>query len=199
MIIGILGKARAGKDTFGLMLAEELFKLTRQRYVLMAYAHELKIRVQKDFDLSYEQLWGNDKEKQDLRYAKRLEGFFSNPTDYWTPREILQSYGEFYRSINYNFWVRHLFEIIDDREYKRVIITDVRHINEADSIINKKGVLIKIVRDTGNNIHGQDHISEVALDDYDIKLVIENNGTLKDLKFAAKEVAKKLIEEKNNG
>jgi hypothetical protein len=196
MIIGIIGKARAGKDTFGLMLAEELFKLTRQRYVLMAYAHELKIRVQKDFDLSYDQLWGDDKEKQDLRYAKSLKGFSSNPTDYWCPREILQSYGEFYRSINYNFWADHLFEIIDDKEYKRVIITDVRHINEADPVIDRKGILIKIIRGIDNDIHGQEHISEVALDDYNIELVIENNGTLKDLKSAAKEVAKKLIEEK---
>ena len=196
MIIGIIGKARAGKDTFGLMLAEELFKLTRQRYVLMAYAHELKLRVQKDFDLSYEQLWGDDKEKQDLRYAKRLKGFSSDPTDYWSPREILQSYGNFYTTINYNFWVDHLFEIIDDREYKRVIITDVRHINEVDPIIDRKGTLIKVVRDADNNIHGQGHISEVALDNYDVELVIENNGTLKDLKSAAKEVAKKLIKEK---
>ena len=196
MIIGVIGKARAGKDTFGLMLAEELFKLTRQRYVLMAYAHELKLRVQKDFDLSYEQLWGEEKEKQDLRYAKRLKGFSSNPTDYWTPREILQSYGEFYRSINYNFWVDHLFEIIDDREYKRVIITDVRYMNEVDPIIDMKGIIIKVIRGIDNNIHGQEHISEIALDDYDnIRHVIENNGTLKDLKSAAKKVAKKLIEE----
>jgi hypothetical protein len=162
----------------------------------MAYAHELKLRVQKDFDLSYEQLWGDDKEKQDLRYAKSLKGFSSNPTDYWAPREILQSYGEFYRSIDYNFWVRSLFEIIDDREYKRVIVTDVRYINEADPIMDRKGILIKVIRDTNNNIHGQEHISEVALDGYDnIRHVIENNGTLKDLKSAAKEVAKKLIKE----
>ena len=52
MLIGIIGKARVGKDTFANVLAEELFRLTRQKYVLMAYAHELKMRVQRDFDLS---------------------------------------------------------------------------------------------------------------------------------------------------
>ena len=200
MLIGIVGKARVGKDTFANVLAEELFKLTRQRYVLMAYAHELKMRVQKDFDLSYDQLWGDDKEKQDLRYAKQLGGFSSNPVDYWSAREILQSYGEFYRSIDYDFWVNNLFEVIDDREYKKVIITDVRHTNEAIPIIDKGGVLIKIIRDTDKvtPTHGQDHISETAMDDFtNIDIVIENNKTLEEFKSSVKEVAKLLVDRKN--
>lgn len=196
MLIGIVGKARVGKDTFATVLAEELFKLTRQRYVLMAYAHELKMRVQKDFDLSYDQLWGDDKEKQDLRYAKQLGGFSSNPVDYWSAREILQSYGEFYRSIDYDFWVNNLFEVIDDREYKKVIITDVRHTNEAIPIIDKGGVLIKIIRDADKvaPTHGQDHVSETAMDDFtNIDIVIENNKTLEEFKSSVKEVANLLV------
>jgi hypothetical protein len=199
MLIGFLGKARSGKDTFAEMLAKELFGLTRQRYVLMAFAHELKVKVQKDFDMSYEQLWGDGKEKQHLRYARYSKGFSSNPTDYWTPREILQSYGEFYRSIDYNFWVNYLFELIEDKEYKNIIITDVRYINEADIIMDKGGSLIKMVRDIDNNVHGQAHISEVELDNYNTGLIVKNNETLKDLKLAAKNVAKKLIKESDNG
>lgn len=201
MLIGIVGKARVGKDTFAIVLAEELFKLTKQRYVLMAYAHELKIRVQKDFDLSHEQLWGADKEKQDLRYAKQLGGFFSsNPVDYWSAREILQSYGEFYRSIDYDFWVNNLFEVIEDREYKKVIITDVRHTNETIPIIDRGGVLIKIVRDADKvaPTHGQDHISETAMDTFtNIDIVIENNSTIEEFKYSIKEVAKLLVGRKN--
>jgi len=200
MLIGVVGKARVGKDTFATELAGELFRLTKQRYVLMAYAHELKIRVQKEFDLSYEQLWGDEKEKQDLRYTKQLQGVSSNPADYWSPREILQSYGEFYRSIEYNFWANRLFEIIDDREYKRVIITDVRHVNEAFPIIDRGGFLIKIVRDTNKVVstHGQDHISETSMDTFtNIDIVIENNSTIEEFKSSVKEVAKLLISRKN--
>jgi adenosyl cobinamide kinase/adenosyl cobinamide phosphate guanylyltransferase len=51
MLIGIKGKARSGKDTFAELLANALFDEGRQRFVLMAYAHELKLRVQRDFDL----------------------------------------------------------------------------------------------------------------------------------------------------
>lgn len=197
MLIGIMGKAGSGKDTFALILAEKLFEITRKKHVLMSFAHELKLRIQKDFDMSYEQLWnGNEKEKSDLRYAKCLNGLSSNPKDYWTPREILQNYGEFYRSIDSNFWIKHLFEIIDDREYKHVIVTDVRYINEAESVINRNGVLIKIVRniETANDVHGQDHISEIGLESYNnIDFTVENNGTLKEIKEVAVNIAKELV------
>ena len=199
MLVGIVGKARAGKDTFALMLAESLFRSTSKKYVLMAFAHELKLRVQSDFDLSYEQLWGDEKEKNDLRYAKRLEGFSSNPADYWCSREILQSYGEFYRTIDYDFWVKKLFEVIDDREYKDVIITDVRYINEADYIVKRGGILIKVVRDSNNvSVRGQNHISETALDNYnDIEFTIENDGDLNKLKEKSDKTVKTLIDRQN--
>ena len=143
--------------------------------------------------------WGDEKEKQDLRYAKQLGGLSSNPVDYWSTREILQSYGEFYRSIDSDFWVNSLFEVIDDREYKKVIITDVRHINEATPIIDKGGVLIKIIRDSGGvtPTHGQDHISETAMDTFtNIDIIIENNKTLEEFKSSVKEVAKLLVDRK---
>ena len=60
MIIGIAGKARSGKDTFALMLVEELNKRYYPPFVMMAFANELKTRCQEAFDLSYEQLWGDD-------------------------------------------------------------------------------------------------------------------------------------------
>lgn len=205
MLIGIMGKARSGKDTFAFMLAEELFKLTKQRYVLIAFAHALKLRVQKEFDLSYEQLWGEEKEVEDTRYNKQFkycdkiklnENGSSNT--FWSPREILQSYGEFYRSIDYNFWIDRLFEVVENRQYENIIVTDVRYANEMDSIIKRKGVLIKIVRDIGKkSIHGQDHISETGLDDYNnVEAIIENNGTMEEFKVAANDVAKILVKKK---
>ena len=70
LILGMMGKARSGKDSAANMLGEELFNTTRKKFIMMAYAHELKLRVQKDFDLSYEQLWGDEKEIEDKRYPK---------------------------------------------------------------------------------------------------------------------------------
>lgn len=187
MIIGVGFRARTGKDTFAEMLAEELYNITKYKFILMAYAHELKLRVQQDFDMSYEQLWGNEKEVPDERYLKNE---FNGSSIHWTPREIMQAYGQFYRTINYNFWVEHLFNVIEEKEYKNVIITDVRHPNEADAIANRDGFIIKVNRVGTQEIHGANHISETAMDNYDrIDFDIENNGTLDDLRNSAKNVA----------
>lgn len=199
MLIGITGKARSGKDTFAELLANSLFEKGGQRFILMAYAHELKLRVQKDFDLSYEQLWGDEKEVMDKRYRKfprYLGGVRSDrselPNPYWTPREILQEYGQFFRTINHNFWVEELFRVIEDKEYKNVIVTDVRHPNEADPIKERGGYIIKVTRDTKDPIHGANHISETAMDDYSSDIHIINNGGLDELKQIASDTVKEL-------
>lgn len=192
-IVGLVGRARVGKDTFAEMLADELFEIIKSRFVLMAYSQELKTRVQKDFDLRYEQLWGNEKEVLDERYVKQET--ISGP-EYWTGREILQAYGQFFRTIDSNFWVNNLFSVIDLKGYKNIIITDVRHINEATAIKNAGGFLIKIIsnREGMPEIHGSQHISETAMDDYtDIDLTVTNNQGLEELRSVAKSAAELII------
>jgi hypothetical protein len=203
------GKARSGKDTFALMLAEELNKTQYPPLVMMAYAHELKLRCQKDFDLSYEQLWGEDKEVYDQRYPKMrgpLPYCLGNRDDgkglevlderkHWTAREILQEYGQFFREIDNDFWVKHLFKIIDDKEYINVIITDGRHKNEIDVVCDRPGGYhIRVERGDKDTVHNQQHISETALDEgYRVDFNVVNNMGLEELKQAAKDVAKFLI------
>lgn len=194
LIIALTGRARNGKDSVAEMLAEELFDITRKKFVLMAYAHELKLRIQKDFDLSYDQLWGDGKELPDSRYVKEEEG------KYWVPREILQTYGQLFRTIDSNFWIKQLFKTIEDKEYQNVIITDVRHPNEADPVVARGGYVIKVTseRDNKEEIHGSNHISETAMDNYNkIDFYISNDGTIEELRVSAKQVAKFLIETEN--
>jgi len=204
MLIVISGKARSGKDTFARILAAELQKITGKPYVLMAYAHELKSKVQQDFDLSYEQLWGDEKEVLDKRYirikgglgpAAKVYGGKPEKNIYWTPREIMQAYGQFFRTIDYNFWVNHLFKVVEEKEYKNVIITDGRHINEIDAIINRGGYHVRVERENKDVVHGEQHISETALDEkYKVDFNVQNNGTISDLENTAKDVSKFLFE-----
>ena len=144
MLILISGKARVGKDSFGLMLAKELQNKTGQAYVLMSYAHELKLRVQKDFDLSYAQLWEGEKEIEDKRYRKHTN---KDEVVFWTAREIMQAYGQFFRTIHYDFWVDHLFNVIEEKEYNNVIITDGRHLNEVDAVVDRGGYHVRVERE----------------------------------------------------
>ena len=189
MIICCMGKARVGKDSLGVMLAEELFNLTGQRFVLMAYAHELKNRLQRDFDLSYEQLWGNEKEIEDKRYPKKTGGF-------WTPREMMQFFGtECMRAMDNEFWTKSLFRTIEEKEFKNVIITDVRFPNEADPVVEQDGYVIKVNRENKDEVHGETHASEISIDNYDkIDFTVENNSDLAALRETAKQISKILIE-----
>ena len=45
---------------------------------------------------------------------------------HWTAREIMQAYGQFFRTINYDFWVDYLFNVIEEKEYKNVYTTNGR-------------------------------------------------------------------------
>lgn len=200
MIIGIMGKAQHGKDTLGKMLADAIYEETKTRYILMAYATELKKRVQNDFDLTYEQLWGNEKEKYDYRYPRNRNNWIAGRRDtgkikenYWTPREILQEYGQFFRTIDYDFWVKALFSVIKEKGFDNVIITDVRHPNEADPIKKKDGMVIRIVRNVETGVHNQKHISETALDNYEPDIEVRNMGSLKDLRKTADHVARIIV------
>ena len=167
------------------------------------------------FDLSDEQLYGDQKEVVDKRFLKEkmipkfageqsmgasvgIEcGTIREPMcEYWTSREIMQELGSFYRRINYNFWVESLGKTMEKRGVEDVIITDVRHINECEFVKKKQGVLIKIIRPDADEIHGMTHESEIALDDrpegyFDIE--INNSGTLEDLHGVAEDTSDAII------
>ena len=193
MIIGISGKARSGKDTFAEMLATELNGVSYPPYVMMAFANELKLRCQAAFDLTWEQLWGEDKELADKRYRKPMQyhgGVRSDrdelPSPYWTAREIMQNYGAFYRTIDSQFWIKNLFKVAEEKEYTNVIVTDVRYTNEANYIIDHDGYVIRVDRETKDSVHNEEHPSEVELDDYKrFDFSVMNNWTLDYLKETA--------------
>jgi len=205
MIIGITGKARSGKDQLGAYIQDIFNKKHDRWFTHIFFAEMLKTMCMDHFDLSNDQVYGDLKEVSDNRYVKELpeEGTVLTDENFWTPREILQELGSFYRKIDHNFWVRILQDEIKVRGIKDALITDVRHINEAEFVKNSKGMLLKITRDDVSEIHNSSHISETALDDYkDFDIIVPNKGTLQDLENIASEVVVAIIElEKliNNG
>jgi len=189
MIIGISGKARVGKDTIGGIFKKELLDTGKGEFQLMEYSRALKDGVSKNFNLSYAQLYGDLKEVEDKRYKK------GNIEDgiYWTPREILQAYGEFFRTIDTNFWVNKVFK--DD--FKNLIITDIRHKNEVEAVKDRGGYHIRVYRNQDTKVHGINHISETGLDfidnceldsTYIPDFRIENNSSINDLTKVVKDI-----------
>jgi len=190
MIVGIAGKARSGKHRLAKFIKEEFKKNHDRKFYDAAFAFELKQMCRFQFGLDDDQLWGDKKEIADKRFYK---GYTENTIKiYWTPREIMQEMGAFYRKIDNDFWVKGLrkflqYEALKGRE--DFIITDARHVNEAEFVKSKKGFLIRIERDVENRgkIHGATHESEIGLDNYKdfFDMYIDNNGSLDGLKASS--------------
>jgi hypothetical protein len=172
ILIGISGKARVGKDTAGTYLYNKIGAVYYNTYIT-AYANTLKQDLIEKFNLSYTQVYGDLKEIQDERYPKQTGGF-------WTPREMMQAYGQFMRSFDNDYWVKALFRNV---VAGNVIITDLRQPNEVKAVLDRGGYHIRITRNNRPFINGEEHETETALDDNNLPThyVIANNGSTDDL------------------
>lgn len=188
LIIGISGKARVGKDTTADFLIKAFREKFNKEFIKIAYADGLKEKVMYDFDLTWDQLYGDLKEVPDKRYPKKVNES-SNYEDgkvwkeedlYWTPREILQFIGtDCYRAVDDYFWVKKLFKTIDENGYKNVIVSDCRFKSEIDPIKERGGHHVKVIRDYDGVVHNKTHQSETELEeDYKVDVKINNNSTL---------------------
>lgn len=211
MIIGISGRARSGKNQLAKFIIEEFEKNHRRKFYEASFANELKNMCKFQFGLSDDQLWGDKKEIFDeslprpyITESKESRYFYKYYIEnnikkelYWTPREIMQLLGEFYRKIDYDFWIKSLRKFLDHellKGHKDFIITDVRHINEAEFIKSKKGILIRINRNMKNEIHGTNHESETSLDGYKkFDINVDNNGSLDDLRKAGRDIVEAIL------
>jgi hypothetical protein len=136
--------------------------------------------------------------------GRRQDGFYGPKTpviEHMTVRDLLQKLGTeaMREGLHNNVWVNALFaeyrpinpeacqsmgNVLDytNCDWPNWIITDTRFPNELESVKNRKGITMKIVRDSGNTL-GTQHISETALNHVtDWDYVVENNGTLEELK-----------------
>lgn len=101
--------------------------------------------------------------------------------------EMLQWWGTDYRRAHFgeDYWLRQIEEKLSELSpQSNVVISDVRFPNEAKWIHDSGGVLVRIDRDQPTEDTGRDpnHVSEVALDDYEgWDLCLDNNGSLADL------------------
>ena len=189
MIIGVSGRARVGKDVLAEFIKEEFERKYNRRFYDAAFAFELKNMCKFQFGLDDDQLWGDKKEVEDKRFWK---GYTENTIKiYWTPREIMQEMGAFYRKIDRDFWVKGLRKFLSAEALKGrkdFIVIDVRYRNEVEFIKSRKGILIRVERDLEekDQIHGSAHESETNLDEYkDFDMYVDNNGDLADLKVAS--------------
>lgn len=105
-----------------------------------------------------------------------------------SPRDIWIKVGNKIREVYENTWIDFALQGVSA---DILIITDLRFLNEASSIIKHGGLLVKIYRD--GLPQGTDP-AEVDLDDWkNWDYVIANNGSLQDLNTLVEAIARELI------
>lgn len=167
VIIGITGKKGSGKSTISNYLANHY------GYTEFAFADTLKLTCMRIFKLNSQQLFGTQSDKEQI-------------DNYWnvSPRLIMQEVGYAIREVGKrvpeldHIWIRSVHRQIELKKYDRVIISDVRYENEANSIreYEKKGwnvLIIKVDRDSDTNIDTHESESQNIPCDY----LIYNNST----------------------
>lgn len=185
--IGIIGRARVGKDTAGQWLVDN------RGYRRIGFADPLKEAALK-LDPIVEDLAG----LYDFFESTRLSTLVN--THGWElakeigdTRRILQELGASIRAIDEDFWLRAAMKRVQEANEAGVpaVITDVRYPNEAASLKRAGFHLVYIDRP---DVEQLVHESEGALTSADATYYVRNKngdlpGFLEDVKFVADNVA----------
>lgn len=166
-LIGITGKARAGKDT----LAELLYE--HHGFTRIAFADPVKLAAQQIFGLSVDQTWDATLKEVVIPY--------------WdlTPRQMFQKLGTdaTHPVFGPDVWMKRWFlgyDMLKDSD--DIVVPDCRYDLEAAGVRNLGGVIVRVVR-SSEGLSGDEaaHVSESGLS-LAVDYTIINDGTIDDLR-----------------
>ena len=171
IIISLVGYSKSGKDEVAKIIQE-----LHPQYSIQKFAAKLKevasvlLGVPKQL---FEEQW----------YKDMCLGV---KWDHMTVRQFLQRLGPdcIRFGLHQDTWVNALFS--DYKQGDSWLISDTRFINEAQYVKDAGGLIIRVNRP--GITPANDHYSEVELDSWKYDYVIENDGTIEDLKNKIKAI-----------
>lgn len=165
MIIGIHGRARAGKDSIA--------NVIKEAFPFEKYSFAAPIKQACNL------IFGWDERHSDGPLKEVVDPFWG-----FSPRHAYQTMGTEWgrKLLRDDLWVKRC-EMLNQNG-ANLIVPDVRFPNELDFIRNQSGIMIFVKRPAeGNEISLNTHASEAGLwhlmNEHDI--VIDNNGSSEDL------------------
>lgn len=166
MIVGLCGKAGAGKDTVASFLVE-------QGYVPISFASPLYAMVSAMTGISEEDLHDREAKERKIDWLGK------------SPRELLQSLGTDWgrKHVGEGVWIAIAMQRAE--EWPRVVIPDVRFDNEALAIRARGGAVFRVVRRGQECLVGasQGHASEAGISSELVHGEIDNSGSIHALRF----------------
>ncbi|WP_414039297.1 hypothetical protein ACJU26_08700 [Acidithiobacillus sp. M4-SHS-6] len=188
MLIGLMGKARSGKDTLaGLLKGFDFERLSfadrlyREASEMSGLSLEYLVQ-NKDVDSIHLSEWTQVRyvvyrKMADMGFVRKDE----NASDLRI-RTFLQDLGTARRMQDEGYWVNSVMDVITDNPQNNYVITDVRFPNEYFGVQQKSGVLVRILRKNLPAIgDASGHSSETALDTFIADYTIHNDGEPMDM------------------
>lgn len=165
ILIGITGKARAGKDTFSR-------SFTAEGFMPLAFA-----------DLVKQVTALLAQEPTAHFYQDQLKELHCDSLG-MTRRAALQKVGGGMRdALGDQVWVNAVLSRWRNAGRPNAIVTDVRYDNEAAMVRNFGGFVVRVVRPDNVGLQGAEaaHASEAGVSDDLVDFTIPNSGSLEDL------------------
>jgi hypothetical protein len=187
VIVGLVGKKSSGKDTAGAFLVDD------HGFIRHSFADALKQSAAALFDVPVE-TWDELKNNEAAHVTLHGPGISNSGVVPWaalTVREFLQRYGtEAHRDVfGGDFWVKvaraamlkTLMQGGDDPMHApSIVVTDVRFPEEAQTIRDLGGMIVRVVRPEVEV--GDTHASEVVQESIEANFELWNGGTIADLR-----------------
>lgn len=181
--IAVCGFKGSGKDTVCKLIKSELEAMGIKSRVV-AFADPIKDAVKMAFHLSSDEEYDRFK-----RGTVTVDAFGTKVSG----RHILRTIGMTMRSYDRYQFVRRVNEIVERFPNEIIIISDVRFDNEVINCIDNNWPIIKVVSESAKS---DGHISEKEVEDDLCYKIIDNGGTLDELKSKVSEIVKELIEKR---
>jgi len=187
--IAITGKANTGKNTVSKLIAKHLSVQVGGAWNIqnIAFADPIKEMVRQMFPkLPKKSLYGPSSFR-----ASPIPGAFKNGVPL-TIRQLLIDLGTGVgREYKENLWLDvfdDTFEKAVNKGKAAVIVTDCRFRNEFDHLKTLGFYHIRLLRDSYTKINHSSETNQDSIIDAEFDAIIDNNGTLKDLKKRISEI-----------
>lgn len=176
MIIGLSGYAQSGKDTVANILVE------KYGYKRIAFADPIR-NLLHEMDPLIPKGYGNSVINYRLQDMVDTYGWDKVKVDFPEVRRLLQDLGVGARKLfGDTFWIYQALSDVAPQD--KVVVSDVRFVNEADWIKDFTGQIWRVKRVGTTAVN--EHVSESEMDGYPVDQIFVNNGTVEDLEALIK-------------